>query len=111
EVIIMNKVNIIGNLTRDIELKESDKCIYSNFSIAINTYNSKRQEDVATFIEVVAFNKSAEILSKHGKKGRKIAIEGRLKNDSYTSSDGIKKHKIEVILEKFYFLDYKKNVS
>lgn len=107
----MNKVNIIGNLTRDIELKKSDKCIYSNFSIAINTYNSKRQEDIVTFIDIVAFNKSAEILSQHGKKGRKIAIEGRLNNDSYMDINGLKKHKIEVVLERFYFLDSKKNVS
>lgn len=77
----MNKVTLIGNLVRDIELKnyKSEDGIgsYTQFTLALNEYNYKSRENVATFISVVSFGKQAEILAKYAVKGRKMCIEGK----------------------------------
>ena len=106
----MNRVTLIGNVVRDLELKNynnlEEKGSYVQFTLAINDYRNKEKE--AVFINVVSFGKQAEVLSKYLSKGRRIAVEGKLNNFSYTNSKGEKKYGINVILDEFQFLDNKK---
>lgn len=106
----MNKVSLIGNVTRDLELKsyKEGNGAYVRFTLAINNYNSKTKESSADFINIVAFGNKAEVLSKYVTKGRKIAIDGKLNTGSYVSAEGEKRFTTEVILKDFYFVDYKK---
>jgi single-strand DNA-binding protein len=107
----MNKVTLIGNLVRDLELKtyngSEKKGSYVRFTLAINDYIYKNNESNAVFINIVAFNKQAERLYKNLNKGDKIAVEGKLRTDSYINSDGEKKYSFEVILERFQLLGEK----
>lgn len=108
----MNKVTLIGNLVRDLELKNyngiDEKGSYVQFTLAINDYKNKEKE--ALFINIVAFGKEAEVLSKYLSKGRKILVEGKLNNVSYINSKGEKRYSTNIILEEFQFLDNKKEV-
>lgn len=106
----MNKVSLIGNVTRDLELKSYNegKGAYARFTLAINNYNSKTKESNSDFINIVAFGNKAETLSKYITKGRKIAIDGKLSTGSYINASGEKRFTTEVILSDFYFVDYKK---
>ena len=105
----MNRVTLIGNVVRDLELKNynnlEEKGSYVQFTLAINDYRNKEKE--AVFINVVSFGKQGEVLAKYLAKGRRIAIEGKLNNVSYVNSKGEKKHSLNVILEEFQFLDKK----
>ena len=100
----MNNVNLIGRLTRDPELKygQSGKA-YAKFSLAVPRKFTKNEAD---FINCVAFGKTAETISKHFKKGNKIAVEGSLQTNQY-ESNGEKKNSYEVLIQNFYFLESK----
>ena len=103
----MNKVSLIGNVTKELELKSynQSKGAYVRFTLAINNYNGKAKESSVNFINVVAFGNKAETLSKYVTKGRKLAIDGRLNTGSYTNEQGEKKYTTEVMLSDFYFVD------
>ena len=111
----MNHVSLIGNVTRDLELKtyekNNKKGKYVSFSIAISEMNPKNKEKITTFVDVVAFDKKAEILSQYVSKGSKIAIEGRLKVGSYANEDGKNIKKVSIIVNDFTFADNKKIVN
>ena len=106
----MNRVSLIGNVTRDINLKKSEETgkTYAPFTLAVSDYRSSDKEKKALFVNVIAFGGQAEVLSKHITKGRKLAIEGRLADNSYTNKEGKKVNAINVILEEFTFVDDKK---
>ncbi|MDR1456730.1 MAG: single-stranded DNA-binding protein [Puniceicoccales bacterium] len=103
-----NKVILIGNLTRDPELRTiPNGTSVCRFSLAVsrqsrNADGSSREEVV--FIEVDAFAKQAEIIARHLTKGSPILVEGRLKLDQWESQTGEKRSKILVIAESFQFL-------
>ena len=106
----MNQVNLVGNVTRDFELKESaQQNKYALFTLAVN--ERYKQEDRPNFIEIVAFGHQAEILAEYGHKGKKLAISGRLSNDQYTDKEGVKVSKVKVILENFEFASSPKKAS
>ena len=109
----MNKVSIIGNVTKDLELKTSENggIPYVKFILAINEYLHGAKETKAVFIEVVAFARKAEVLSMHLTKGSKIAIDGKLSTSSYTNKTGGKSYSTTVIVEEFTFVDSKKAIS
>lgn len=102
----LNKVTIIGNITRDIELKAlpSGQKV-ANFSVATNRVwkdkDDKKQEQ-AEFHNVVAFGKQAETIAQYMSKGSQILVEGRLQTRSW-ETDGVKKYATEIILEQFQF--------
>ncbi len=104
-MISLNKVQLLGNLTRDPELKyiPSGQAVVS-FGIATNRrWNDKDgnpQEDTQ-FHDITAWGKTAEIISNIFKKGNKIYIEGRLQTRSWEAPDGAKRSKTEIILENF----------
>ena len=100
----MNKVVLVGRLTKDPELRYaagSDTAV-CKFTVAVNRAFKK---DEADFINCVAFNKTAETIANYLVKGRQIAIAGRIQTNSYTSDDGTKRYTIDVIVESFDFID------
>ena len=103
-----NKVILIGNLTRDPELRVTGTGLsICKLGLAVNrSYTSKDGEskDETTYVDVDAFGKQAEILGKYMQKGRPIMIEGRLKLDQWESNDGQKRSKLGVVLESFQFI-------
>lgn len=92
----INKVVLIGRLTKDVELKAtpsgSEVC---NFSLAVDDYNGK--DTVAYFIECVAWNKTAKFVTTYCKKGTLIAVDGKLQTRSYDRKDGTKAYVTEVV--------------
>ena len=105
----LNKVMLMGNLTRDPEIKYTPKgTAIANFGIAVNrTYTpegGERREEV-TFIDLEAFGRTAEVIGEYFKKGRPIFIEGRLKLDQWDDkTTGKKMSKLRVVVDSFEFL-------
>jgi single-strand DNA-binding protein len=103
----LNKVFLIGNLTRDPELKyTANGTGIARFGLAVNrTYNTPDGEKKETcFVDVTAWDKLAEVCNEHLTKGRLILIEGRLQYQSWESDDGTKRSKIEVVAQNIQFL-------
>lgn len=102
----LNKVIIIGNLTRDPELKALPSgSKVANFSVATNRvwYNeAKEKQEAVEYHNVVCFGKQAETISQYMKKGSQILVEGRLQTRNW-EADGVKKYATEIILENFQF--------
>lgn len=102
-----NKVILIGNLTRDPELRvTANGNSICKLGLAVNrayvTKDGERREET-TFIDIDAFGKQAEVISKYMRRGRPLMVEGRLKLDQW-ESDGQKRSKLNVVLESFQFL-------
>lgn len=105
----INKVILIGNLTRDPELKETQNGQkIANFGIATNrqwvTADGQRNES-AEFTECVAWSKLAEICSNLLRKGTLVYVEGYLKTRSWDMPDGTRKHRTEVVVEDMAVLE------
>ena len=105
----MNKVFLIGRLTRDPELRYTgNNTAVASFSIAVNrNFTSADGKREADFINVVAWRKQAETISKYFDKGNLIALEGRLQTGSYDDKDGNKKYTVDVALDNFEFVESK----
>jgi single-strand DNA-binding protein len=107
----LNRVFLIGRLVADIELKHTKSgTAIANFSIANNqtrTTGGEKKESVS-FFNCLAWQKGAELLAQYGRKGNRIAIEGRLQQKSWTGNDNVKHYAIEIAIENFQFLDGKK---
>ena len=99
----MNKICLIGRLTRKPELKttQAGKSILS-FSLACDRRYKKDGNDT-DFFTCVAFNQQAEALSRYTDKGAQIGIEGRLQNRQYLDAEGKKRTVAEIIIEHFTF--------
>ena len=108
----MNKVYLMGNVTKDLELQHygADQRSYVQFTLAVNEYNSTTKEKSANFINVVAFDRKAEILSQYITKCRKLSIEGKLRAGSYLDKNNVKNYTVDIILDDFDFIDSKPNV-
>ncbi len=106
-----NKIILIGNLTRDVELKYTPSgTAIANFGIATNrTYKdaSGQQEQEVMFIDVKVFGRSAEIANQYLHKGSKVLIEGRLALEQWVDRNGQKRSKHVVVAEKVQFMDTK----
>ncbi|MGL5355481.1 MAG: single-stranded DNA-binding protein [Cetobacterium sp.] len=104
----MNLVVLIGRLTRDPELKfgQSGKA-YSRFSLAVDRPFSKGEAD---FINCVAFGKTAELIGEYLRKGKKVAVNGRLQMNRY-EVNGEKKTTYDVLVETMEFIDSKGEAS
>ena len=107
----MNKVQLVGRLTRDPEIRYSqgeNATATARFSVAVNRRfkNSEGNYD-ADFINCVAFGKSAEIVEKYFKKGMAIGLTGRIQTGSYTNKDGQKVYTTDVVVEETEFVESK----
>ena len=108
----LNKVMLIGNLTRDPELRHTPKgTAVSEISLAINrnwTNDQGQKQEETTYVEVTLWGRQAEVVQQYVTKGSPIYIEGRLQLDSWDDKDtGKKRSKLRVIGENFQFLSGK----
>jgi single-strand DNA-binding protein len=103
-----NKVLLMGNLTRDPELRYTQGgSALVKFGLAVNRkYKGKSGELVeeVTFVDIEGWGASAETFNQYMRKGRGVFIEGRLRLDSWQDKDGQKKSKLVVVMETFQFL-------
>lgn len=104
-----NKVILLGNLTRDIELRHtSGNQAVANIGLAVNrkfrTADGETREEV-TFVDCEAWGRTAEVMSQYLTKGRPVFVEGRLKLDSWEDKEGKKQSKLRVVIESFQFVD------
>jgi len=109
----MNKAFLIGRLTRDPELRySSNNAPIVNFTIAIDRQytNSEGQRDT-DFINIVAFQKQAENISKYVSKGSLVAVDGRIQTRNYEDKDGKRVYVTEVVADRVQFLDTKNSSS
>ena len=107
----MNKVFLVGRLTRDPELRyTSSNLATMRCSIAVDRqFVREGEERGADFINIVAFGNRAETMSKYLSKGSQIAVDGRIQTGSYDGNDGKKVYTTDVVIENFQFLDSKGN--
>lgn len=103
-----NKVILMGNLTRDPEMRTTNTGqSVTNFGLAVNRSwrgaDGNQQESVS-YIDCVAWGKAGEIISQYVQKGRPILVSGRLEQRSW-EQDGQKRSKVEVVVEDFNFID------
>jgi single-strand DNA-binding protein len=105
----VNKVMLLGNLTRDPELRYTPQgAAVCEFALAMNyNYTNKQtgqKVEEVSFIDIVAWGRTAETCAEYLKKGRQVFVEGRLKQDRWESPDGKKMSKVRVIAENVTFI-------
>ena len=113
---MFNKVILIGNLTRDVELKYTPSgTAIAKFGIATNrTYKdnlSGENKQEVMFIDITVFGRSAEVANQYLSKGRRVLIEGRLVLDQWVDSTGNKRSKHSIVAERVQFMDSKSSSS
>lgn len=108
----INRINIIGRLTRDAELRYAPSgTAVANFDIACNktfSQSGEKKEQVSYF-PCLAWGKAGELITEYCKKGHRIAVEGRLRQRRWDDQDGKKRTKIEIVVEGFQFLEGRKD--
>ena len=105
----MNKVILVGRLTRDPETRQAGETTVTRFSLAVDRRFKSDGQPSADFPSCVAFGKTAEFINKYFKQGMKIALEGRIQTGSYTNKDGNKVYTTDVIAEAVEFAESKKS--
>lgn len=104
-----NKVILLGNLTRDPELRYTPQgSAVCEFALALNSVYTNKQTgqkvEEVSYIDLVAWGKTGETIAEYMKKGRQIMVEGRLKQDRWESQDGKKMSKVRVTVDSFTFV-------
>ena len=103
----MNSVNLMGYITQDIVQRFTPNGNpVANFSMALNRRYRVDDEvkEETTFVDLVAFNRTAEIAHEYLGKGRPVAIEGRLRQRSWEDEGGAKRSKLEVVVERLHLM-------
>ena len=107
----MNKVILMGRLTRDAEVRYSqgeNSTAIARFSLAVDRrFRRDGDEQTADFINCVAFGRTAEFLERFGRKGTKFVLEGRIQTGSYTNKDGQRVYTTDVVAENVEFAESK----
>lgn len=98
----MNKTVLIGNLTKDIDLKfqAGSGLAIGKFSLAV----ARQKKGETDFIKCIAFGKTAETMSQYLFKGSKVAIEGHIQTGNYTNKDNHKVYTTDVVIDRFEFV-------
>ena len=107
----MNKVILIGRLTRDPDVRYSqaeESVAVARYTLAVNRRFHRDGEQAADFVSCVAFGKQGEFAEKYLRQGIKIAITGRIQTGSYVNQEGNKVYATNVIVEEHYFAEGKK---
>lgn len=107
----MNKVILIGRLTKDADVKIPSGMAVARFNLAVDRRFKKDNEQTCDFINCVSFGKTAEFLEKYGKKGTKFVVEGRIQTGSYTNKDGQRVYTTDVVVQSVEFAESKANVQ
>lgn len=106
----MNKIILIGRLTRDVEMRyaENDNnTAVARYTLAVNRPFKQNGEQQADFLPCTAFGKTAEFAEKYLSKGMRVAVEGRVQTGSYTNQEGQKVYTTDVVVERQEFLEKK----
>jgi single-strand DNA-binding protein len=107
----LNQVQIIGNITRDPELRQiPGGQSVASFSVATNfswTDQSGQKQDKPEYHNVVAWRKLAEVCGQYLKKGSKVFIQGRIQTRDWEGEDGVKRYRTEIVADKMIMLDRK----
>ena len=107
----MNKVALIGRLTKDVEVKytQTSNTAVANFNLAVNRrFVAEGEERQADFINIIAWGKTAEFCSKYFKKGQQIGLIGRIQTRNWEDEQGQKHYVTEVVAEEVHFAGEKK---
>ena len=108
----MNKVILMGRLTRDPEVRytQTNNTLVCNYSLAVNRRFARQGEErQADFFNVVAWGKTGEFCSKYFKKGQQVGVIGRLQTRNWDDENGQKRYATEVVAEEVYFADSRKD--
>ena len=109
---MLNNLNIIGRLTKEPVLKETDKTQIVNINVAVdNTRKNQDGSKKTTFIQANAFGELAKIVNANFKKGSLIGLSGELEQDNYTDKDGNHRSTYRVIIEHIAFIDPKQDAN
>ena len=106
----MNKVILMGRLTRDPDVRYSqgeNPTAVARYSLAVDRRFSKNEENSTDFINIVAFGKAGEFAEKYLHKGTKVLVTGRIQTGSYTNKDGQKVYTTDVVAEDQEFCESK----
>jgi single-strand DNA-binding protein len=105
---VINRVILVGNLTRDAEPVSGARAPVTRLRLATNSVwrdaEGNRQESVE-YHSVVAFGRLAEVCAEHGVRGKRVYIEGRLRTRDYDGADGLRRHSTEIVVETLRLLD------
>ncbi len=111
----MNKVFLMGRLTRDPEVRYSqgeNAMAVARYALAVDRkYNRNNDEQSADFINCVAFGRNGEFAEKYLRKGTKIVVVGHIQTGSYTNKDGIRVYTTDVIVDEHEFAESKNSSS
>lgn len=111
----MNKVILMGRLTRDPEVRYTqgdNQMAIARYTLAVDRrFNRNGDENTADFISCVAFGKSGEFAERYLRKGTKIAVTGRIQTGSYTNKDGVRVYTTEVVVEDQEFAESKNSAG
>ena len=109
----MNKVILMGRLTRDPEVRytQTNNTLVASFSLAVNRrFTREGDSQTADFINITAWSKTGEFVSKYFKKGQQVAVVGRIQTRSWDDQQtGQKRYATDVVAEEVYFADSKRN--
>ena len=106
----MNKVILLGNLTRDPEIRYSQgekQIAVARFSLAVNRRFANDGETSADFFNCTAFGKTAEFIEKYFRQGSRMSIVGRIENNNYTNKNGEKVYSVQIMVEELEFAESK----
>lgn len=105
----MNKVILLGNFTRDPEIKyaQGSNTAIARFSLAVSRRFKREGEPDADFFNCTAFGETAEFIEKYMHKGSKAALVGRVENDNYTNKNGEKVYSVKVLVDEIEFAERK----
>lgn len=106
----MNKVFLMGNLTRDPEIRYSqgeNSLAIARFSIAVNRRFSRQGDTDTDFFNCTAFGKQAEFVEKYFKQGSRMLLTGRVQNDNYTNKNGERVYSVQIMADEIEFAERK----
>ncbi len=106
----MNKVILMGNLTRDPEIRytqSENSLAIARFSIAVNRRFARQGETDVDFFNCTAFGRQAEFVEKYFKQGSRMLLSGRVQNDNYTNKNGERVYSVQIIAEEIEFAERK----
>lgn len=107
----MNKVILMGRLTRDPEVRhtQTNNTLVATFSLAVNRrFVRQGEERQADFVNIVAWDRTGEFCSKYFKKGQQVGVIGRIQTRTWDDENGVKRYVTEVVAEETYFADSKR---
>ena len=110
----MNRVMLIGRLTRDVEMSysnNSNNTAVARYTLAVNRQYKREGEQEADFLRCIAFGRTAELAEQYLAKGMKIAVEGRIQTGSYTNREGQKVYTTDIVIERQEFLEKRSDNS